>query len=169
MANWTSSSLDKTADGQSPTSTISWSWSIRPLVIWIRILGVDLPDISNSLTRRYQWRLWIYGVICFFSHAIGELDIIYFLHYKSRACFERAGGVNYGTTTATWNTIIDYTNYAVHALAIHTVLVTVIRMRWIDLTEIFHRSSLVFTDENYVRLRRMSFFGVIYVILLVSV
>jgi gustatory receptor len=25
-----------------------WEWSIRPLIIWTRILGVQLPDLAYS-------------------------------------------------------------------------------------------------------------------------
>ena len=178
MASGTSSSTDKTAaDGpsqQSSSPTICLEWSIRPLVIWIRILGVDLPaDISNSIyscCRCGFILLRIYGVICLLFRAIGEIEKCLFFLYCKKTTFERVGGVNYEwTTTATWNVIIDFTNYAVRSLGIHVMLVTVIRTRWIHfLMEISQRSTFVFTDENYVRLRRISFLGVVYVILLAS-
>lgn len=40
-------------------SVMNLDWSIRPLVVWMRIIGVDVEDVSAGPVRRtlaYVWR-----------------------------------------------------------------------------------------------------------------
>ena len=69
------------------------------------------------------------------------------------------------TTTAIWNLIIDFSNYSIHGIGIHVILLIVIRAQWIDTIKTFQRLNVIFADENWIRIRKISFVGVIYVIL----
>jgi len=150
--------------------TKSWAWSIFPLIIWTRILGVNLADISNSSAKRHHWLIIVHGGFCLLCHLAGHIDILYYLQGKLKlGSLEHSGGFNFETSTATWNSVIDFLNYAVHGIGTHVIMLTVIRKRWIDLMEIFHRSEDVFSDERYIRIRKIATFGVAYVILLVSI
>ena len=73
------------------------------------------------------------------------------------------------TSTAIWNMIIDFANYSIHGIGIHLILLTVIRVQWIDTIKTFQRLNVIFADENWIRIRKISFVGVIYVILQVRI
>lgn len=50
---------------QEPATTC-WVWSIHPLIIWLRIIGVDLPDTSTPSTQRNRWHISVYSrAFCF--------------------------------------------------------------------------------------------------------
>lgn len=158
-------------DEQHVRRTKNWFWSIRPLILWMRILGVDLPDASTSSSRRHRWPMYIYGLVCFSTHAFSQVNIVHSLVFKREYinCNDNPDGLPlYDTVTATWNWIIDFINYAVYGIGIHFMLLTLIRLRWNGLGNTFHPYQNVFTDENYDRLRKVSSFCVAYVILLVN-
>ena len=159
-------------DEQHVRRTKNWFWSIRPLILWMRILGVDLPDASTSSSRRHRWLLMsIYGLVCFSTHAFSQVNIVHSLVFKREYinCNDNPDGLPlYDTVTATWNWIIDFINYAVYGIGIHFMLLTLIRLRWNGLGNTFHQYQNVFTDENYDRLRKVSSICVAYVILLVN-
>lgn len=103
-------------------------------------------------------------------HLAGQIDILYYLQGKLKmGSLERSGGLNYETSTATWNSIIDFINYAVHGIGTHVLMLTVIRKRWINLMETFRSSEDMFSDERYIRIRKVATYGVAYVILLVCI
>jgi gustatory receptor len=166
MAIRVSLSLDESQVQQ----TKCWAWSIFPLIIWTRILGVNLSDKSNSSAKHHQWLIFAYGGFCLLCHLAGQIDILYYLQGKLKmGSLERSGGLNFETSTATWNSIIDFINYAVHGIGTHVLMLTVIRKRWINLMETFRRSEDMFSDERYIRIRKVATYGVAYVILLVCI
>ncbi|EFX88066.1 hypothetical protein DAPPUDRAFT_311619 [Daphnia pulex] len=146
-----------------------WAWSIRPLIIWLRIIGVDLPDTSTPSTQRNRWHISVYRAFCFLLHASCQINILRYLFNTGLQVFlYQTDDLGFGTTTANWNWIIDFTNYTIHGVGIHLVLLTVIRFQWIDTMEIFQRLNAIFTEENYIGIRKISYWGVIYVIVLIS-
>ncbi|KAI9562832.1 hypothetical protein GHT06_010287 [Daphnia sinensis] len=150
------------------TTINCWTWSIRPLIIWLRFLGVALPDVSTSSSLCHRWVMLAHGILCFSSHATGHIDILCYLFTKSEpGSLEQAGGSNYDTTTAKMNSIIDFVNYTVNGFGTHIIMLTVIRTRWIRLRNSFQRLEGVFVEENYIRIRNMSSMGVVSIILLI--
>lgn len=152
------------------TIPLSFSWSIQPLVIWLRILGIDLiPDVSrgsSSSTRLKRWTMYSYGTLCFLCHLFWQIDILYFLHvHRVRVSFEIIGGSD--TVTSLWNVIIDFSNYAIFSVGSHLLMLTVIRWRWKLMIQGIQCWRFAFNDHTYVIIRRMSCFGVIYIIVLV--
>lgn len=147
---------------------ICWAWSIRPLIIWARILGVNLSEVSPP-SSPHQWPTLAYGIFCFLLHASGEINSLYYLQGTQtvHVSLEQSYGLIFVTTTATWNWTIDFINYPAHGIGVHLVLMTVVRAQWIDLMKIFQRLQVDFSDENYIRMRRLSSFGVAYVVLVV--
>ena len=67
-----------------------------------------------------------------------------------------------------WNTVIDYLNYAAVPVSAHLILLTVIQPRWIFVINSIQHFINLFDLSFYVKLRRLSFLGIAYVILLVS-
>lgn len=157
---------------ETPNFFCCWEWSVRPLIIWLHILGVDLPDAIYSSKSYCRWLSLAYRIFCFLLHTSGEINslLYYLLGTKNDVHFlslEQTYGAIYITTTATWNWAIDFINYAVHGIGIHVILVTVVRAQWVDLTKIFQRLQEILPDENYIRIRRLSSFGVAYIIFIV--
>lgn len=135
-----------------------WSWSIHPLVIWIRILGVDIPgDVSTECSRSRVFA-FIYGLLCFLIHFAGQSDVLYVLYL---------GLMHDESATASWNLNIEFINYTVFAISGHLILLVIIRPRWITMMERFQRLDFSFNYEYYVRIRKLSFYGVIFIIILV--
>ncbi|EFX88065.1 hypothetical protein DAPPUDRAFT_346837 [Daphnia pulex] len=165
MSTRTSSFSEETSEQQ----IIGWAWSIRPLIIWARILGVDLSDVSPS-SDSHQWLTVAYGIFCFLLHISGEINSIYYLYTTQtvHVSLEQSYGLLFVTTTATWNWTIDFINYVAHGIGVHVILVTVVQAQWKDLMKIFQRLQEEFPDANYIQIRRLSLFGVAYVILMIS-
>lgn len=165
LSTRTSSFSEETSEQQ----IIDWAWSIRPLIIWARILlGVDLSDDSPS-SDPHQLLTVAYGIFCFLLHISGEINSIYYLYSTQtvHVSLEQSYGLLFVTTTATWNWTIDFINYVAHGIGVHFILVTVVQAQWKDLMKIFQRLQEEFPDANYIRIRRLSLFGVAYVILMV--
>ena len=174
MAFQASSFLEETRI-QPPYSSICWEWSIRPMIIWLHIIGVDLPDCSatSSVHRTRRWLILVYRIFWFLCHISCQIHILYYMYpMLLRALLHNQIGnfISYlDTTTAIWNMIIDFANYSIHGIGIHLILLTVIRVQWIDTIKTFQRLNIIFADENWIRIRKISFVGVIYVILQVRI
>lgn len=158
----------RTGSSRQP-SRKSWSWSMEPLVTWIRILGINIPDISTTTTSRHRWFFIFYGTLCFLINVVCQIDIICFFNSKSVDNSSKGvDGVIDTTKTATyWNSFTDFTNYSVYSLGGHLVLLIVIQPRWAKMTQCFQRTSLIFNDENFTRLRHITVFGIGYVVTVV--
>ncbi len=164
-----SPSLPKT-ETQLITINKSWSWSIQPAVIWIRILGVNLPDVyPTSFYWHYRGLMFFYGVLCFLANAFSQISILYYL-YISRIedQLEIAGGARFNTAVASWNLIIDFCNYAINGMGTQIIFLFVIRPRWYGLLETFQRSQVTLNDESFSRIWKISFLGIAYIIVAVS-
>ncbi len=174
MAIHASSFSDETRI-QPPHSSICWEWSIRPMIIWLRIIGVDLPGCStSSVQRNRRWLILVYRVICFLFHIFCQIHILHFMYPMLLRALLNNQIDNLissldTSSTAIWNMIIDFANYSIHGIGIHLILLTVIRVQWIDTIKTFQRLNIIFADENWIRIRKISFVGVIYVILQVRI
>ena len=172
MARQASSSLSHNSKKRSSIgSDKCWAWSIQPLVIWIRILGVDLPGSCSTPSQLRNRRLLIlYGIFCFIANLSGQFEIFFYLHaQRIEESFELSGQVLLSSTTATWNSIIDFSNYAIHGIGSHIIFLLVIRPRWNTLMETFQGSlQVAFKEESYKRTRKLSIIGVGYIIVLVN-
>jgi hypothetical protein len=112
--------------------------------------------------------MYVYGGVCFSSHAISQCDILHFVLYEwKQVNNQESGEIIYDTVTAKWNWIFDFMNFAIYGVGIHFMLLTLIRLRWNRLKKTFQQFQIIFTEENYVRIRQMSSFSVIYAILMV--
>lgn len=172
MAIRVSSSSLLTDEEPQNQPTKCWSWSIFPMIIWMRILGVDLREISadSSVQRHHRWLMFLYSGFCFLCHLAGQIDILCYLQRNQKqGSLERSGGLHFDTSTAAWNAVIDFVNYALHGIGTHVIMLTVVRKRWMDLMDTFHRSKDVFTHDKYIQIRKIATFGVAYVIFLVSI
>ena len=173
MAIQASSSLPHNTETRSVENGKCWSWSIQPLVTWIRILGVDLPEVcSTSYQSRYRWWMTFYGIFCFAANALGQFEVFSFLHVLQTKALsgtpERVEEFDWTKTTILIY-IIDFCNYSVNGIGTQIIFLVVIRSRWIDLMDIFQKSQVHFNGEHYSQIRKMSIIGIAYIIIVVKI
>ena len=160
-------SLSQSTETQSIESDKSWSWSIQPIVIWIRILGVDLPG-SFSTSCQLRRLTILYEILCFVGNLLGQFIILYYIGLYVERTEEKiviTGEISFSTTTATWNFILDFWNCAVNGLGIHLLFLLVIRPRWSGLIKIFQRCHVAYDYECYCRIRKISLLGIAFIVI----
>lgn len=135
--------------------------SIRPLLVWMRFISIDLlrDGTSKSLCR---WIGLIYRYLAWLSTILVHLSIILFLFMSKNPSLQQWASIS------TWNLVIDISNMAVRCIGVHSSIHFILTNNWNDL----HR-SLIVTNElqikiNYSKTRQLSIIGVIYVVLTVS-
>lgn len=152
-----------------PVAKKCWSWSIQPIAVWIRILGIDIPNIFTKPSQRFRCFTFIYGTLCFLINVTGQGDILYFLHrQRMQNSLELLGGIHLNSTTSSWNFIIDFINYSIYSVGGHLILLVIVRPRWTAMVEYFTNAHLLFNEEHYVRVRKLSLWGIILIIILVN-
>ena len=152
---------------QSVENDKTWSWSIQPLVTWIRILGVDLPESCSTSCQLRNRRLTIfYGIFCFVLNFLAQFEILYYIHViQMEEEIFIDGEISFSTTTAILNYILDFWNYAINGAGIHLLFLLVIQPRWSGLIQIFQRCHIVYDYECYCRIRKLSLLGITYIII----
>ena len=136
------------------------NWALNPILVFIRWIGIDLLGGG--------WFFLFYSLLCLSLNLAAELDIVIFLKHP-----ELYTGKKYGsgmTATSSWNSFIDFSNYAVHSIGAHLILLKVVRTRWGKLLRSLHSCCTLYRNHQfYNRLHKMSVFGVIYIILSVKI
>lgn len=136
--------------------------SFHPILVWFRCIGIDLMESSDNKLDRMFWLL--YSISCFLLNLAAEVDILNFL--KNPELYF-TGGAKLETATSSWNATIDFVNYATHSIGSHLILLTVVRTRLKRLLKVMLRCN---SQRNfYTKLYRLSIFGVLYIILIVSI
>ena len=166
----TRASSSQSTETQSIERDKCWSWSIQPLVTWIRILGVNLPgscSTSYQLLTSNRRLAILYEVFCLVVNIFGQFEILRYIHLKrmEEKQFVIAGEISFSTTTANWNFIFNFWNCTIYGAGIHLIFLLVIRPRLSGLIQIFQRCHLAYDNECYYRIRRISFFSITYIII----
>jgi len=145
-------------------------YSLRPILFWIRCLGIDLlQDQRNRHVCCLPYWLWwlVYRLLALSLNLTSQIDVLYFLKNPELYISASSDG-EIESATFTWNRIIDYTNHVVHGIGSHLILLIVIRSRWNQLLEALRRCEHMMDPNFYVRLRKITIFGVAYIVLLVK-
>jgi hypothetical protein len=140
--------------------------SIKPLLNWLRILGVDL-EWQSSYHRRYigialgiisfllnvSCFIWVFADV---PKYIGDLSTTY-------------GGAN--SSTYSFHIIYDYINVAVPSLGVHLSLLFISVSQWSNLCQAIYlvecNSKIKLT--NYKQVKLLGGLGVVYAIVVVSI
>nr|CAH0111917.1 unnamed protein product [Daphnia galeata] len=139
-----------------------WLWSVQPLVISAKCLGINL---SNGNRQSTCW--WFITVLVLLFFIITQFLCLKFIinNYKEISqtfIFE----INNNSDTFAWNTVMDFVNFAVHSLGIHIMFVFAFRSRWCLLVEAFQNLES-FSDFNFFnKIRKASILGVFWIIIL---
>ena len=133
--------------------------SLQPLTCLLTLIGVDL----TKSVRNSKW-LFFYATICLFLNIASQMDVIIYCFQNIRE-FSILGFGKLETITSAWSTVMDTTNYAIHGVVGHVVLLFVVRIRWATLIERFSRLEDQLAPEFFVKLRRISIFATGFIIL----
>ena len=144
-----------------------WLWSIQPLVIWARWLGVDL---SNGDRPKFCWWFVLYSVFVFFISIIFQvLCLIYVIDNHKEISITFTLENRFNSDTFSWNTVMDFVNFAVHSLGTHVIFLSAFRTRWNLLGEAFQNLESFLKFNFFSRIRKASILGLFWIILLVRV
>lgn len=136
---------------------------IRPIVALCKCLGVDLT-IRVNRTRNCLSFSTLYGFVVLVLHAIIQLACLNFT-FKNVDTVSSAyiPQNSFNSAAYKWNVVIDCSNYAVHAIAAHLILVFIVRRRWLDLLTSFQHLRIFGTSVRN-KLRKVSYTAVLYVL-----
>ena len=144
------------------------SHSITPLLIWLQVIGISLPDHqqSSSSSSCRSSLFSIYGFFCFLLHLASQVYMISLLHNREfYALIMSVEEVK--SDTVSWNLFIDFINIAVIGIGSHFLLFFVVRGRWGRLLDAVMSCTPQLDSKFYDRLRKLSIFGSVYVASLV--
>ncbi|EFX87880.1 hypothetical protein DAPPUDRAFT_346911 [Daphnia pulex] len=157
-----------------PTRTVSeeavekgWLWSVQPLVTWAKWLGIDLSDLSSGGRKKVSRWFVLYSVFVLLISVSLQLPCLSYIinnHKEISVTFTIEN--SYNSDTFSWNTAMDYVNFAVHSLATHVIFLSVFRARWNLLGETFQNLESFLKFSFFDRIRKASILGLVWIILL---
>lgn len=100
----------------------NWLWSTTPLVTWLKWLGVNLSDRNQTNSC---WYFTLYSIFCLlFSIVCQVLCLNYVLKHHKELSNTLVTENGFNSDAFTWNTVLDFVNFAAHGLGCHIVLVS---------------------------------------------
>ena len=116
-------------------------------------MGVDLSERTKSATS-YK----CYAAVCLLLNFASQIDVIVYCIQNVNG-FSIIGLGTLKTVTSSWNTVIDFINYAINGILGHLILLFVIRPRWAALIESFYRLEDQLDAKVFIHVRRMTLFA----------
>ena len=141
------------------------NWSFQPISVWLHLTtGINLWSSRISESKKKK----CYQLFCLLFNVVIQLFVTWHMFHNLKSVTKSSTVCESVTETQMWNTVIDYLNYAAVPVSAHLILLTVIQPRWIFVINSIQHFINLFDLSFYVKLRRLSFLGIAYVILLVS-
>lgn len=156
----TATGTELTVSARASSGGDPFVYSLSPVLKWLRLIGLDLIDTNVCCS---PWLL--YGLLSFFLNIAGQFDVLLFV---ARPEFYFSSDKEAASTASSWNSIIDFTNHALHGVGSQLVLMAVVRNRWSSLLGALRRSGAHLDSTFYKRLHSMSFCGVVYIVFIVN-
>lgn len=147
-------------------SNKDWLWSIKPLVTWLKWLGVNL---SSGIQRNTSRCFVLYSIFCLLLFIVCQvfcLDYVLKNHKELSNIF--VGEYGFNSDTSAWNIVLYFANFAAHGLGCHVILLSFFSSRWSSLIEAFQNLESFLSTESFIRIRRASLMGVCWIIIVVS-
>lgn len=148
-----------------------YHWSIKPLVIWMILLGI-FPPLQNS-NKRSQFaelkRIFslVFRISTWLATGTIQLYLVYVILFGNPNAFFVAAKFK---STAKWNNMFFYTSHMLHAIGIHSFLLISFNEQWTNF-----QASLESTETQqlkrhipYANLRKWCLYGFIYIFITVS-
>ena len=138
------------------TTTMKFSSSLKPFILWMRLLGIELDEsCHSSCFKGFLWLIPAIGLAFLVAQLSVSIYIIYFIFYFPLG----------SSATFSWNMLIDYAvtsllNVGVHAALLATTQQRTWKMLWSNLQELYADHLLIESG----RLRRMMFFALAYIL-----
>ena len=135
--------------------------SLRPLLIWIRVIGIDLNTFeARSVFGR--WAHFIFGSLMIMANIGLSIHAIDLFEYGLTRKTQRR--------TFQWNVFTHHVIFSVRNVVIHLALFTFVKREWNRLFTALRKLEVLIklTDSFYRNIRWICFFGVLYVILKVT-
>lgn len=158
-------SLNKVKPGIFSDTSADVKWSFRPLLVWMRLISIDLLDYRDDIPSRDVsiWR-WISRFYCYFAWLSTTTLVILLFYFGFQGMISEDW-----SQISTWNWAIDLANIGSHSLAVHTVATFVIAKRWNDLRQCMATTQSLLLPESDVKIRKLSILAVVYIISLVRI
>ena len=134
--------------------------SLRPLLLLLRFIGINLFKINSSSNRCLNIS---YDAIWLLINSIGQIDVMVFL-FQNRDKYLMLGVETVKKVTSSWNVIIDLVNFTIQGIGGHLALLFVVRPRWGSLVETFSLLEDQLDPQFFIKLHRIALFCVISLI-----
>ena len=148
-------------------STLNLAWSLHPLILLIRCIGIDLSNDTTTLSNNRKNLKTLYAAFCFFLNVASRmLSEFYIFHTVST--LGKLGQDHLNSFTLSINAIINYANYFVVVIGTHAIWLLVVKSKWCTLMRIFQRFEHKLEPQFFIKLRWFSILCTAFVIILVS-
>jgi len=148
-------------------STLDLAWSLHPLILLIRCIGIDLSNDTTTLFNNRTILKTLYAAFCFFLNVASRmLSDFYIFHTVST--LGKLGQDHLNSFTSSINAIINYANYCVAVIGTHSIWLLVVRPKWSTLMRTFQRFEHKLEPQFFIKLRWFSILCTVFVIILVS-
>ena len=153
------------SSGEEEVKKESLEWSLKPILMGMRLLGVDLTVSSVSVANS-RW-LNVYGLLCFVFNVFCNGTNC----YRLAIVIIEVSGPNSRfneTSTMIWTIAIDNANFSLHSVGFHLALLLMAHSNWRELWTTFKQVARRFDLKFYERLRQYSSGAVLAIIFLVG-
>jgi len=133
-------------------STLNLTWSLHPLVLLIRCIGVDLLNGGTAISHNRKRLKTFYALFCFFLNVASRIISDYFI-FHTLSTLGKVGQDNLNSFTSSMNLIINYTNYCVAVIGTHSIFLLVVRPKWPTLMQTFQRFEHKLEPKFFIKLR----------------
>lgn len=138
----------------------NFSSCVKPFVIWMRLLGIELDD-NLAWGKNYcrpPWLVPVIGLALLFSNLSISIFMVYYaFHYYSVG----------SSKTFSWNLVIDFSVTGLLSVGVHAALLAVTQQAqwkalWFHLQELYHIGE---SQSIHVRLRRAIFCSLAFILM----
>lgn len=146
------------------SSNKNWAKCIHPLVVWIEVLSVG---ILNGNRNRLQV---FYGFVCLSFNIIDQAVCLYYIFKNFKQHSQTyVSEASFNSNASSWNTAIDFVNFAVNGVGAHLYLIFFFRPRWTLLINAIGKLELFFNAETFIKIHRITVLCLTYIILMVVI
>lgn len=147
-------------------NTFNFTWSLHPLILLFRCVGVDLLDGETISSNNYRKLKNFFAVCCFFLNFTSRMLSDFFI-FHNVFTLGKVGQDNLNSFTSSMNVIINYANYCITVIGTHSILLLVVRPRWPTLMRTLQRFEYKLEPKLFIKLRWFSILCTVLVVLLV--
>ena len=135
--------------------SMNFDLSSRPILQWIRCLGIPLLNIKSLKKKGY----WHYILFTLFTAMCYVLNVGF--HSLSIIETITSNSSRYSWTTSGWNDAITAQNYRFATIGAHTALLFFTSVHWANLIRTAKSLESLLKPKDYRRIRRASLIGVV--------